>query len=888
MKTFINPGAGPVDIVLMANAEGVTVPEASLLFRAAFTRDGPDLVLENPGHSDIRIVGYFSAPEPADLVTSDGAVLRGPVVERLAGPEAPGQYAQAGAIQGANPIGQVETINGDGSVQRADGTVENLSLGTLVYENDVVQTGNGATVAITFVDGTIFSLASGSRMLLDELIYDPDGSDNSGVFNLIEGSFVFIAGQAAKTGGMEVNTPTATMGIRGTTVKVDIQTVNGVTEVMVSLNTDPDGGVGSIELRDLDGNLIATITATDTAWVVSPIEGETREIARDPGDLANDADLLSEALTAFQLATQRFGQSGTFITLDGNAGDGPATPPPIEDIGEPPPPPPPPADDLNDGGGDDDSDGGQGGDTVINVNDAPVGTDFVLAMNEDTTARGQLAATDADGDALSFALAQGAASGLVVLQSNGAFTYTPNADFQGTDSFTYTVSDGELTDTRTVTFTVAGVNDAPVAQDVTLTPTGDAIENAGFDDGLQGWSVENTFRVEGATSSSSTSTANLNGSVTALGNAAPAGDDITAASLTIGGSVSSQSTGYGPLLVSSGFTVADGEAISIVYQLDATGGSGDRDAGRMRVYLRDAETDAFVTELFTDSAALGTTQGIETFNGTIAEGGTYELVYEVGSQDSTGGLVIGSVLRVYSVSVEGGVGEGSSRSFDASKFLAGATDVEGDTLSLASVSAFSANGARVSIVGGQVVYDSATLCVDLEAGQTLTDTFTYRISDGNGGFDTATATVTVAGSDSAAGAFFSSDLIETFGAETLLGSGPLDLQNGETDDLTLSAADVFCVSDSDSEDGLFEALEAGIRALRIKGDPDQPQSEQAGDSITLQNEDGLGFVRGAEGDDPAGYNVYDLVQTTGGMSEIIARIAVDEDISVAVAQANVA
>ena len=52
----------------------------------------------------------------------------------------------------------------------------------------------------------------------------------------------------------------------------------------------------------------------------------------------------------------------------------------------------------------------------------------------------------------------------MTLAADGSFTYTPNADFNGTDSFTYTASDGTAaSNVATVTMTVTGVNDAPVA-----------------------------------------------------------------------------------------------------------------------------------------------------------------------------------------------------------------------------------------------------------------------------------------------------------------------------------------------------------------------------------------------------------------------------------------
>ena len=59
-------------------------------------------------------------------------------------------------------------------------------------------------------------------MTLDEYVYDPAGKSNSTVFNLTRGTFVFVAGQVAKTGDMRIETPVATMGIRGTTPHVEI------------------------------------------------------------------------------------------------------------------------------------------------------------------------------------------------------------------------------------------------------------------------------------------------------------------------------------------------------------------------------------------------------------------------------------------------------------------------------------------------------------------------------------------------------------------------------------------------------------------------------------------------------------------------------------------
>jgi VCBS repeat-containing protein len=75
------------------------------------------------------------------------------------------------------------------------------------------------------------------------------------------------------------------------------------------------------------------------------------------------------------------------------------------------------------------------------------------------------------------------------------------------------------------------------------------------------------------------------------------------------------------------------------------------------------------------------------------------------------------------------------------------TDVDGDALSITSLSGLkSALGASISIEGGQVRYTADADSFDLlGAGATVADSFAYTVSDGHGGFSTATVTLTVTG-----------------------------------------------------------------------------------------------------------------------------------------------
>src|SRR6478672_8997978 len=92
----------------------------------------------------------------------------------------------------------------------------------LVYQGDVVQTGPDGKLSLTFKDGSAFNLSSNGRMVLDQLVYDPKSSSNSTNFSLAKGTLTFVSGRIAKTGDMRVTTPVGTMGIRGTTPRVQI------------------------------------------------------------------------------------------------------------------------------------------------------------------------------------------------------------------------------------------------------------------------------------------------------------------------------------------------------------------------------------------------------------------------------------------------------------------------------------------------------------------------------------------------------------------------------------------------------------------------------------------------------------------------------------------
>jgi len=259
----------------------VSVPDAELLFTGDFRRAGPDLVLTGRDGRHHIVPEYFSGATHPALVAPNGASLSAHLVDLLAGSPTPGQYAQAQSTAPADGIGKVEKVIGHVVVVR-NGVAVALNVGDAVYKSDVIQTGANSSVGIDFPDGTALNLVANTRMALNEYSYDPDGHSNAALFSLVEGTFAFVAGKVAHTGDMKIETPVATMGIRGTTgfVQEQIGTITAtVGNVAYSFAVADDYGStsnGAYELVDNNptsptyGQIVALVSQTGFLTYVTP------------------------------------------------------------------------------------------------------------------------------------------------------------------------------------------------------------------------------------------------------------------------------------------------------------------------------------------------------------------------------------------------------------------------------------------------------------------------------------------------------------------------------------------------------------------------------------------------------------------------------------------
>jgi VCBS repeat-containing protein len=154
---------------------------------------------------------------------------------------------------------------------------------------------------------------------------------------------------------------------------------------------------------------------------------------------------------------------------------------------------------------------------VTPVDEVPVAVADAVAVTEDTPFSGSVASNDllsADGGNV-FALVAGPTNGGIVFNADGTFTYTPNADYNGPDSFTYVLTDADgSVSTAVVTLDIGAVNDAPAVQaDLASGPedapiTGNVLSN---DSDVDGPTLQVTQFVIGGTTYTAGSTASLPG-----------------------------------------------------------------------------------------------------------------------------------------------------------------------------------------------------------------------------------------------------------------------------------------------------------------------------------------------------------------------------------------
>ena len=190
-------------------------------------------------------------------------------------PTAPAQPDAAAQPATDEPIGNVATLTGSASVTRNNAATP-LKLQDDIFQNDVLQTSANSTLGITFNDATTFNLTANASITVDNYVYQDGGKQNAALFDIAKGTVAFVAAEVDHTGDMKISTPTATLGIRGTTGLVEVPegaAANSANNVAIKLYPDADGRVGRIEVNDRAGARLGFLTQGSSGFTIRPGAG---------------------------------------------------------------------------------------------------------------------------------------------------------------------------------------------------------------------------------------------------------------------------------------------------------------------------------------------------------------------------------------------------------------------------------------------------------------------------------------------------------------------------------------------------------------------------------------------------------------------------------------
>lgn len=124
------------------------------------------------------------------------------------------------SLASAQQIGVVSSLEPNMRATAPGQSVRSLSVGNGVVADDAVQTSDTARGQLMFVDETTLSVAPASQIVLDRFVYDPSGGDSGFAMKLTTGALRFVGGATSEAQEAVISTPTATLGIRGSSALV--------------------------------------------------------------------------------------------------------------------------------------------------------------------------------------------------------------------------------------------------------------------------------------------------------------------------------------------------------------------------------------------------------------------------------------------------------------------------------------------------------------------------------------------------------------------------------------------------------------------------------------------------------------------------------------------
>jgi hypothetical protein len=122
-----------------------------------------------------------------------------------------------------SPIAQVKNVTGQAAILRSGERLP-AKTGDMLFVRDVIETGSDGGIGITFIDNTVFSTGPNSQLALDQFEFDSDNFRGSMLADMRQGTLAVVSGDIPRStpGALKIKTPTAMLGVRGTTFAVQV------------------------------------------------------------------------------------------------------------------------------------------------------------------------------------------------------------------------------------------------------------------------------------------------------------------------------------------------------------------------------------------------------------------------------------------------------------------------------------------------------------------------------------------------------------------------------------------------------------------------------------------------------------------------------------------
>jgi hypothetical protein len=120
-------------------------------------------------------------------------------------------------------IAQIKKVAGQAAILRS-GERRPAKVGDMLFVKDIIETGPDGGIGITFIDNTVFSAGPSSQIALDEFQFDSNDFRGAMLADMRQGTLAVVSGDIARStpGAMKLRTPTAILGVRGTTFAVQV------------------------------------------------------------------------------------------------------------------------------------------------------------------------------------------------------------------------------------------------------------------------------------------------------------------------------------------------------------------------------------------------------------------------------------------------------------------------------------------------------------------------------------------------------------------------------------------------------------------------------------------------------------------------------------------